>query len=802
MCRFKDTKPIRKQSHFRPWICFRGLLRFWVVNGILSIGEIYFVRWCFILFYPDVPIQTANDDVLERHSFAEQLAQAMIAYQSPEAFTIGLYGPWGSGKTSVINLLVEELHKQSDDCIVVQFNPWLCSNPEQMISQFFEQLKSTINALRSQENTVEDINNFAQTANEICSAFGKYAEALKWTRLVPGLNTLGTIFEMLGTGTEVYQKLVGKDDHPQSLQDYKNRIQTILEQQKQKIIVIIDDLDRLSSDEIIAVFQLVKSLADFPYMIYLLSFDRDVVVKSLADVQKGDGQAYLEKIIQMPFEMPRANEQDIEEIFWKRFRQIVPEQDYPIQQNVWEGLFDKGIRSYLLSIRDITRYMNTFAFKYAMLKADTDLQDLLLLTFLQVFEPETFAQLPLYGDILCGGVADFGVDEEAKKARIQKVYDTLLKSVSPNKKQAAGYLLNTLFPELARCEREVDTASAYAHYNKEEQMQHHCICCRQCFDRYFALNLEHDAISNADIQYIIFEADQDSFVQKIKEWIENRKIKRFLSELEAYFPSSQENTKLIPEERAKQLILWLSEQWAQIEKIPSTIAFLSSSLRHTLLRINFKLLGAMPPEVRCDVLKTIIASPKIAVGALFDILGRLERLYERFRVEREGERYYADNIIKLEELKQLEDAFMKRMLPSLNVATIFEDKDVGLVFGLMEKIDKERTDLAQIKAVVQEHLADDTFLIQFIALHIDMHNSFGDVIWKINIDMIAQYVEIDEAAARVEDFLLSDAVQQITDKEKQEMAAFLVAVDLKNRGEEKNVSDTMVDRKLNNLAIQ
>lgn len=799
MYRFKDTKPIRKQSHFRPWICFRGLLRFWVVNGILSIGKIYFVRWWFILFYPDVPIQTANDDVLERHSFAEQLAQAMIAYQSPEAFTIGLYGPWGSGKTSVINLLVEELHKQSDDCIVVQFNPWLCSNPEQMISQFFEQLKSTINALRSQENTVEDINNFAQTANEICSAFGKYAEALKWTRLVPGLNTLGTIFEMLGTGTEVYQKLVGKDDHPQSLQDYKNRIQTILEQQKQKIIVIIDDLDRLSSDEIIAVFQLVKSLADFPYMIYLLSFDRDVVVKSLADVQKGDGQAYLEKIIQMPFEMPRANKQDIEEVFWKRLGQIVQEQNHPIQQNFWEVLFDEGIGAYLLSIRDIIRYMNTFAFKYTMLKAETDLQDLILLTFLQVFEPEIFAQLPFHSDILCGAVTDFLVNEEAKKARIQKVYDALLKSASPNKKQAAEYLLSTLFPELARCKREFSTVSGYRYHSKQERMQHHCICCRECFDRYFALNLERDAIPDAVIQYIIFEADQDSFVQQIKEWIENRKIKRFLNELEAYFPSNQENTKFIPEERAKQLILWLSEQWALIEKIPSTIAFLSSSLRYTLLRIDFKLLGAMPPEIRCDVLKTIIASPKIAVGAVFDILGRLENLHNRFREEVHD---YLDTIITLEEVKQLEDVFMERMLPSLQAATLLEDKDVKLAFWLMEEIDKERTNLAQIKAAVEEHLPNDAFLIQFIALHIDMDNSFGDVIWKINIDMIAQYVKMDEAAARVEHFLLSDAVQQMTDKEKQEMAAFLVAVDLKNRGEEKNVSDTMVDRKLNNLAIQ
>lgn len=177
-------------------------------------------------------------------------------------------------------------------------------------------------------------------------------------------------------------------------------------------------------------------------------------------------------------------------------------------------------------------------------------------------------------------------------------------------------------------------------------------------------------------------------------------------------------------------------------------------------------------------------------------------MYERFRVEREGERYYADNIIKLEELKQLEDAFMARMLESLGSGNLIEDKNVRCILQLMEKLGKEKNDLMSIKKAVERHLFNDAFLIRFIALHIDMDNSFGDVIWKINIDMIAQYIEMDEAAARIEHFLLSDAGQQITDKEKQEMAAFLVAVDLKNRGEQKNVSDTMANEKLNSLVIR
>lgn len=761
------------------------------------------------MFYPDVPIQTANDDVLERHSFAEQLAQAMIAYQSPEAFTIGLYGPWGSGKTSLINLMVEEIKRRNEeleqtgeDCIIVQFKPWMCSSSEQMVSQFFCVLAEEINS-ESDEKKVKGLQEKIELAQQTVGLLYQYASMMQVTQFDPKIAAASTGLDLLAKSIKLFQRYKkSKSQQFTTLQAQKESLQNKLRDYKKKIIVIIDDLDRLSSDEIIAVFQLVKSLADFPYMIYLLSFDRDVVVKALADVQKGNGQAYLEKIIQMPFEMPQASEEDIEAVFWKRLGQIVPEQDCLMQQNCWEVLFDKGVGSYLLSIRDITRYMNTFAFKYAILKEETDLQDLLLLTFLQVFEPETFAQLPFYSDILCGAVVDFWVNEEAKKARIQKVYDALLKSASPNKKQAAEYLLSTLFPELTRCKREFDTVPAHMYYSKEERMQHHCICCRECFDRYFALNLERDAIPDAVIQYIIFEADQDSFVRQLEEWIEKRNIKRFLNELEAYFPSSQENTKLIPEERAKQLILWFNEQWTRMEKIPSAIVFLSSSLRYTLLEIDFKLLKVMPPDMRCDVLKTIIASPKIAVGAIYDILEQLERLKNHLMQEREGEHHYADTIVTLEELKQLEDAFMARMLESLDSGILIEDENARWIFQIMEKIDKERTNLEQIKAVVQEHLEDDAFLIQFIVVHIFRDFSVRNIIWIVNIDMIAQYIEMDEAAARVEHFLLSDTVQQITDKEKQEMAAFLVAVDLKNRGEEKNVSDTMADEKLNSLVIR
>lgn len=746
------------------------------------------------MFNPDVPIQTASDDVLGRHSFAEQLARAMISYDSPEAFTIGLYGPWGSGKTSVINLLEEELNKQSDDCIIVRFNPWLCSTPDQMISQFFEQLKSDIRTLESKQSATEAIGNFAGISKKICEAVGEYADALKWTRVIPGLNALGTIFEALGTGTEIYQKIVGDADNPQSLQDHKNRIQRILKEQKQKIIVIIDDLDRLSSDEIVAVFQLVKSLADFPYIIYLLAFDRDIVVKALEDVQKGNGQAYLGKIVQMPFELPCANHIDIEQVFLKRLEEVLEGKEYCDQGTDWELLFDDGIRPYLDSIRDVTRYINTFALKYAMLKNETDPLDLIAVTCMQVFEPETFSRLSFYSDILCGTDVDCFFDDEEETAYYQKIHETLMKTVLPEKREAADSIIFYLFPKWERC---IGLSTSYRYCDVKKSLRKYRIADEDCFNRYFSLNLEHDAISDGEMHYILLEADQDIFIKKIQELIEQGKMHRFLSELREYFLPEQKSPNLISADRAEQLVIWFCEQWEIIQKVAISSVFGPFTARRRLLEVILELLKVIPVEKRYNLVKTIMSSSEISLGIIHEILANLECYQNRF-VER-GKKY-SDTVVMLEEVKELETVFMERTLEELRAGTLVNEEDANAILGLMENIDAERTQLAQMKAAIQKRLNDNVFLAKFVAIHVSREDSLGDVIWNSDIDPLLQYMDLQEATVRVERLLMSEAGQQTEEQDKRKLAAFLIAVDFKNNGEEQEISDDMVDEKLNALA--
>lgn len=249
---------------------------------------------------PDLPIAKLEEDGLNRGSFAESLAKTLVQYSFPSSLTIGLYGEWGSGKTSLLNMVFENVERIDDGVVVLRFNPWLCSDPKQLVTQFFKQMATAIKLKK-------------RAADKAWELIDQYADILGATSVIPVAG------EIVAAFTKVLTKKAEEEtkERTNDLQESKNQIIKKLKDEKIKIIVSIDDIDRLSEEEIVAVFQLVKSLADFPNTIYVLAFDYDVVVRALGKVQHGDGKEYLEKIVQVPFEIPAPNIDDIHEALFQ-----------------------------------------------------------------------------------------------------------------------------------------------------------------------------------------------------------------------------------------------------------------------------------------------------------------------------------------------------------------------------------------------------------------------------------------------------------------------------------------------------
>ncbi|MDP4153907.1 MAG: P-loop NTPase fold protein [Bacillota bacterium] len=260
------------------------------------------------MFYSDKPIMSNVDDHLGRVGFARLLAQALINLNNADTFSVGLYGKWGSGKTSLVNMMLNEIEKQQRSVceenrfIVVHFEPWNFSDANQLLSQFFIRLS---NEFRSKGD---------ENLSKIGEALETYSDAFNLAEAIP---IVGGVLALFGKkGAAMLGKKMKKDSDEKDILKHKEYVINLLTKQTRRILVVIDDIDRLNNEQIRQVFQLITSVAKFPNTVYLLVFDKEIVVKALKKVQEGNGEDYLEKIIQMPIQIPDIQREKLREVLF------------------------------------------------------------------------------------------------------------------------------------------------------------------------------------------------------------------------------------------------------------------------------------------------------------------------------------------------------------------------------------------------------------------------------------------------------------------------------------------------------
>ena len=240
----------------------------------------------------DYPISKCCDDRLGRTHLALHVADMLRAAPADHSIVFGLSGSWGSGKTSVLNMVRELLEKDDDPPVIVHFNPWNYPVGTDLVRPFLNLLASEIRNARSGEAA-------KKLAEDVIEAIGDYANALD-PIIPPQLGVLGGLAHIFSTR----RKKALSQKTPEEL---KRQLVDKLLLLHLRIVVMIDDLDRLPNEMVCAVFQLVAAVADFPRVSYLLSYDRKNVVRALHKVQKCDGDEYLEKIVQVPLELPQPS---------------------------------------------------------------------------------------------------------------------------------------------------------------------------------------------------------------------------------------------------------------------------------------------------------------------------------------------------------------------------------------------------------------------------------------------------------------------------------------------------------------
>ena len=273
------------------------------------------------------------------------LATAIVSYKHQNSLAIALYGGWGSGKSSVINMTLEHISVIStspipeNKPIVMRFNPWNFSDQNQLISQFFKQLSGTLRRT-----------DYAASTKKIGELLDAYATLLEPLVLVPWAGAFVKGIKLVGGAAKNWG-----DKKSNDIDSTRDELNRLLERQERKIIIVIDDIDRLNNIGPRQIFQLVKSLGDFPNTIYMLAFDKNVVINALSKVQEGSGTEYLEKIVQVPFEIPLVSKQRVEQLLFSQLGQMIEAlQEERWNQAYWIDTYYGGLRYLFSSIRDVT----------------------------------------------------------------------------------------------------------------------------------------------------------------------------------------------------------------------------------------------------------------------------------------------------------------------------------------------------------------------------------------------------------------------------------------------------------------
>ncbi|MEW5969845.1 MAG: P-loop NTPase fold protein, partial [Pseudomonadota bacterium] len=380
-------------------------------------------------FSADRPITKLEDDLLGRAEFSKNLSDAISQWKGDDSLVIALHGDWGSGKSSIKNMALAHSKQQKNSPTIIEFSPWEWSAQDKIIEAFFDEISKSIGRKNTSKEDQNLANIFSRYGNHLSTAhtllkganlsIPLFTTAILSTGLISSyftdnsqlvllITTLTSITSLILSATEKGSELLGKLSenyekkaklNEKTLKEIREELIKALTKRKTPLLIVMDDLDRLTAVELRMIFQLIKANTDFPNVIFLLLFQKDIVEKKLTDSTQS-GENYLEKIIQIPFTIPQIQLKQVHEVLFKLLDNIINshiDADKKFNQERWAEIYHNGFKNYFKNLRNVYRFNSTLSFNFNLFKNndifEADPIDLIAIECLRVFEPNVYSKL-------------------------------------------------------------------------------------------------------------------------------------------------------------------------------------------------------------------------------------------------------------------------------------------------------------------------------------------------------------------------------------------------------------------------
>lgn len=262
-----------------------------------------------------------------------------------ESLAIGISRNWGSGKTSFLKSMQKQMNA---DYRVVTFNPWTCTDKEQIISQFFALMREQT------ENNEESLH----------EAIQKYQDIVLDADIHPAITFLAKILP-----------LSKKEETLESLKDKIEEAITI--DGSKPFAIFIDDLDRLEGNELFEVLRLIRITANFRNVVFVVAYDRDYICNVLNESKYiKRAEEYIQKIFHLEVSLPKFEDDTLLDVFMEevvRIASLNERQATRLRQLVMQLLNIDGLSftDFVPNFRQARRFANVFALNLKSILAHT-----------------------------------------------------------------------------------------------------------------------------------------------------------------------------------------------------------------------------------------------------------------------------------------------------------------------------------------------------------------------------------------------------------------------------------------------
>ncbi|MFK0286544.1 P-loop NTPase fold protein [Streptomyces sp. NPDC090499] len=382
----------------------------------------------------DDPIEDVDEDLLRRTELAEAIAAELRRTPARHGAVVALCGKWGSGKTSLLNLTGGAL-EAVDDVQVVKFNPWFFSGTDQLMRFFFDELAAQLREERGLKDKLKSV------GRTVAERLGRYSSALSPLKFIPGASA---VLDGTTAVAEGASKLLGEEET--SVHQQRMEITGLLADLPGRIVVFVDDIDRLERQEIRDLFRLVRLTGSFPNIVYVLCFDRAVVETALTDGAV-EGSAYLEKIVKIAVDVPPLPTQALTPVIDGGLAQVLEGiETGPFDRERWYDVLVQLILPMFATIRDVKRYLASVSLAARSAGSEVALVDVLALEALRVRYPAAHDLLPDAVDLLTGTTSIHGRRGNEPLPREQTFVDEFTRLSNGH----ASTVIRLLFPAAER----------------------------------------------------------------------------------------------------------------------------------------------------------------------------------------------------------------------------------------------------------------------------------------------------------------------------------------------------------------